>query len=411
MNEANHHKVVSLAVPALPSASRAFWAPLASQISATCMLPDQFAIPLLNGEDGHWRHYFPAEVPLHSFEKLGAAARAHFFDLPFYVSRIMALMAAGELAEACRFLGVFSHHLGDFSEPAHYYEYEITMLRPPPPDRVNCNSHRMIEDTRSTVTQLTHQPQVLGQTPETVLMRLEGRLRELYELTLGTIIPMLDAIYQRDAARAGELVNPVVAGTAAIMADLLHTLYCWHHRQWTAAESQALATCRLDLMEPSAYDVEYNYGCRPIRGALTIDRIGRALPLALRLPTADGLATQLVDGLCLVPHALPIKAAKYLASVDFDLPPGAFQRLTTHFGLLAEVTPQAPCRFVIEADGVTLHESPMIAPGEPGQSVTVPVAGRRRLRLVVHTDGSTDKLAYPIWAWPTLDQGAVPAAG
>jgi hypothetical protein len=182
MNHANHHRVVELAVATLPATSRTFWEPLAAGVTETCMLPDQFAIPLLNGEDGFWRHYFPAETPKHSFEKIGAAARVHFFDLRFYLESVLERLRANDLAEACRFLGVFAHHLGDFGEPAHYYEHEVTLLLPPPPDRLNCNSHRMIEDTASTVNRIDYAPQVLGDTAGSIVLRLEGRLRDLYEV-------------------------------------------------------------------------------------------------------------------------------------------------------------------------------------------------------------------------------------
>ena len=63
MNKANHHKIIALSVPALPAPSRSFWEPLTADIAATCMLPDEVAIPLLNGERGPWRGYFPPDIP------------------------------------------------------------------------------------------------------------------------------------------------------------------------------------------------------------------------------------------------------------------------------------------------------------------------------------------------------------
>lgn len=410
MNHADHHKVVELAVPALPEDSRRFWAPLTGSIAAACMLPDQFAIPLLNGEDGPWRRYFPAAVPLHSFEKLGAAARAHFFDLRFYVERIVALLRAGDVAEACRFLGVLSHHLGDFGEPAHYYEHEITLLLPPPPERLNCNPHRMLEDTVSSVTAIRHAPRVLGDSVDTIVPGLEGRLRELYELALAAILPMLSAAYRRDPATAAAAVDPVIAETAAVMADLLHTFCCLHTGLYTSAERAALAACRLDLLEPAAYDVEFNYGCRPLRGAICLDQVGHALPLQLRLCAAGRDEVRAVDGLCLIPHALPLRGTQYLAAVEFDLPSGTYTRFTCTAGLLAGYAPQAVCRFRVIGDGRARSESEPMGAGDAAVTVDIDVSGVRRLRLEVRTDGSTDKLAMPIWGWPTVHRAAVAGA-
>jgi hypothetical protein len=402
MNHADHHKVVELAIPTLPASSRAFWQPLTAAITATCMLPDARAIALLNGEDGPWRHYFPPEVPKHSFEKVGASARAHFFDLRHPLEQVLALMQRGDLQEACHFLGVFSHHLGDFAEPAHFYEADITLLLPPPPDRRNCNPHRMLEDTVSSLTQIAHTPRVLGDTLDSIILRLEGRCREVYESSVATILPMLAALYRRDSLAAGVLVNPVIAQTAAIMADLLQTLWCLHTGQWSADERRELATCRLDRMEPAAYDVEFNYGFRPLREAITIDQRGFALPLQLRLDPAAPAVISPVEGLCVIPHALPIRGTRYEAVLEFDLPPESFTRFTCTLGVLAGYTPQAPCRFLIEVDGVPRFQSAPLTEPAPALAIDLDIASGRRLRLVVLTDGSTDKLAMPIWAWPTL---------
>jgi len=398
MNDGNHHQVVELAIPALPERSRDFWTPMLPQITATCLWPDIFAIPLLNGEDGPWRRYFPAETPKHSFEKHGAAAREHFFDIRFYIAHLVTLLQQEDWENCCRCLGVFSHYLGDFSEQAHFYEDGITLLLPPPPDRINCNPHRMVEEVNSTLAAIAHQPCVLGDTIDTIVMRLEGRLRELYETSLASIIPILSALYQRDAAAAERWKNPVVAGTAAVMADVLHTLWCLHAGVWSDDERKALLSVRLDALEPAGYDVEFNYGFRPIRSAITLDQIGHAIPLQLRFAGE----IQAVEGLCLVPHALPIAGTEYRSAVEFNLPPGAFNRFTSVVGLLAGFTPQARCRFTVETDGKTLYQSPEVSEEHAAIPIELDITDRQRLCLVVHTDGSTDKLAFPIWGLPGL---------
>ena len=198
MNGSDHRKIVELAIPALPTPTRAFWQPLSPAITETCMQPDAVAIALLNGEDGPWRHYFPETVPM--------------------------------------------------------------------------------------------------------------------------------------------------------------------------------------------------------RGAVTPDAVGHAIPLRLRL---DG-RVQNVGGLCVVPHALPIKDTQYLAAVESDLPPGSFNRFECAAGLLAGVTPQPACRFAVEADGQTLVESADVREQDNALHLDADVSACRRLRLVVHTDGSTDKLAFTVWGTPTV---------
>jgi hypothetical protein len=117
-----------------------------------------------------------------------------------------------------------------------------------------------------------------------------------------------------------------------------------------------------------------------------------------------------VDGLCVVPHALPIEGTRPLAAVEFDLPPKAFTRFTGVAGLLAGFSPQAACPFVVEGDERVLFESLPLHAEDAAVEVDVELSDNRRLRLVVHTDGSTDKLAFPIWGRPTVWKGTAEPA-
>jgi hypothetical protein len=39
----------------------------------------------------------------------------------------------------------------------------------------------------------------------------------------------------------------------------------------------------------------------------------------------------------------------------------------------------------------------MLKPGDPPLRMSAEIAGLASLKLVVHTDGSTKKLAFPLW--------------
>ncbi len=402
MNTTDHHKIVRMAIEALPEPSRKFWNLFRDRIIGACMLPDDMAVQLLNGEDGPWRRYFPPAIPKHSFEKSGAAARAHFFDIRFYTDRIIELLMRNEIDEACGFTGVFAHHIGDFCEPAHYYEREITLLLPPPADMLNCNSHRMIEDTPSTVTAIDYAPRILGDNSSTITMGIESRLREAYELSLASIIPILEALYRRDKGTAGKTVNRVIVCASEIISDFLYTVYCLHKGGLTHAERQQLAACPLETLEPAAYDVEFIYGCRPIRTAFTPDRTGYAMPLQLRIRNGSRTEIQTVRGLAVIPHALPIHGTDYLASVDYDLPDNTFTRFTCNAGLMVGYTPQAICVFTVEGDGKTVFRSDEMEEFAPSLEIDADITGISKLRLIVSTDRSTDKLAVAIWGNPLL---------
>ena len=219
MNGPEHKAIVQLAYDCLPDQPPRIKAYLEETIS-TCMLPDQLAIALLTGEsDESWRHYFPPKLPQFNFQKEQGDFRAVLPDSRFYASNILALLKRGDLREAARCLGVYSHYLGDFSQPAHHYELHIGRLLPPPPHMRNCEYHRMIEDIPSSVETLQHHPQLLGETLDEMLFRMEGRFAELYDLSVASVVPMVNAIYRRRFEAATSALNKVVEATAKLFAD------------------------------------------------------------------------------------------------------------------------------------------------------------------------------------------------
>jgi hypothetical protein len=300
---------------------------------------------------------------------------------------------------AGRFLGVYSHYVGDFAEPAHYYELHIANLLPPPPSYRNCNYHRMIEDICSTVDAPGRPARLLATSAAELDFRLSKPLGSLHANSMAAVIPMLRAIYRRDHARAAKALDPVVRQAADVLADLCLTLWRIARRDISPKQAAALASCPLHDIRPHAFDAEFNYSQRPLVNWITRETYGRAE--RFRLTGADG-ETGPVDGVCVVPHALPGPGISMSSMMEYQLPRGVFSRFETDFGLLAGVDRQAECRFEVLLDGRQAFLSPWVAPGDAAGSVELDITGVRRLRLHTPTDGSTDRLAFPIWARPRV---------
>lgn len=400
MNEPSHHKLVELALQCQPRA--AVPAEFGAAVHATCLWPDEHAIALLTGQGGPWRRYFPRRNPRFNFEIRARSFRPFLPKLGFFIRSVVACLRRGEIEEAGRFAGVFSHYLGDFAEPAHYYELDIGRLLPPPEDMVNCNYHFMIEAIESGRMRLAHTPRLLGESAGEFQFRLEGRFMALHARGVAAVLPMVKAIYERRNDRASRVFDGVMTDAAAILADFIHTARAVAAREFEPAAAATLSTCDLRAIGPHTFDVEFNFGHAPLLDAVTIENFGRARPFRLRRPRGRRTGAEVVPGICAVPHALPLEGASLSSELHYRLPRGVFDCLSALVGLQADHARQAACRFEVLVDGRLAHTTDWRTPASEAVPVRVGVAGARDLRLRVVTDGSTDKLAFPIWGEPQL---------
>ncbi|HUU58667.1 MAG TPA: NPCBM/NEW2 domain-containing protein [Phycisphaerae bacterium] len=402
MNGPGHNKVVSLAFQCLPRRKAAIWEPLQAHAAETCMLPDQHAIDLLEGRGGPWRRYYPQAKPINNFLVPGRDLRRLLPPTRFYARRVIANLRKGDLPEAGRFAGVFSHYLADFAQPAHYYELDVPRLLPAPRNMANCNLHRMIEDIESTVERISYRARLLGASLAEFVFRFEGRLAKLHEMAVAAIVPMLTQIYRRRNDRAAKVFDGIVAETARVFADFCYSACALAAGDLPNRVTAPLASCDLREIAPHAFDVEYNHGYRPLVDAITVGNYERAQPLRLLVRRRGRAAAEVVTGICVIPHALPVGGATAPAMLEYRLPAGTFRRFEASVGLLAAVERQAKCRFEVVADGRCVYRSGFLTAKDAARPVRVDVGGVRRLRLLARSDGSTDKLAYAIWAAPRL---------
>jgi hypothetical protein len=410
MNGPEHHALVRLAFACLAADEPCGLRNLEEGVAAACMLPDQVAVPLLRGESGPWRAFFPPRLPRFNFEHNPLDIRALLPASRFYLVQSVRALRRGDHAAAARFLGVYSHYIGDFSQPAHHYELHIAGLLPPPPALRNCNYHRMLEDVPADVARLAHRSRLLGTSLGECLFRLEGRYAALYRLAVAAVVPMTRAIYRGRQPAATAALNRVVAASAALFADVLRTVAALAARRVPPAEARHLARCDLRSQLPLRWDVEFNFSRRPLLDRVAVRTYGPALPFRLRMEGSDD--APVVPGICAIPHALPLPGTEPESCLEYRLPPGVFHEFRCHAGLLAGGgVPQAISVFTVEGDGRTLWRSPPLGAADAALPVRADLSGCRRLCLRVRTDGSTDRLAYPIWGRPLLRKHPTAASG
>ena len=399
MNEHDHRAIVREGSRCLAPWARKMWKPLQKEMESTCMVPDVYALDLLECRDGPWRRYFPAKLPQFNFEKKKRCARSFLPASRFYLREVVRYLREGNLKEAARCAGVYSHYVGDFSQPAHHYELDILDLLPPPPHMRNCNPHHKIESLRHLPFRAEHPSRLLGVSVDEVLFRLDAEYGALYKKSVAAVVPILQALYRRSSDRARRTLTPVVADSARLFSDFLHSAAALAHKRFDPSELRGLARTDLRSIEPHAYDVEFNYGHKVLLDAITLNDRKEALPFAV---TCGGKRKR-VKGLCAIPHALPLKGVPLESSITYKLPRGTFDRFEALVGPLAYDIPQAGFRFSALLDGDEVYSTAMLKPRCAAVPVSAPLPPRTSLlKLLFESDGSTRKLAYPIVAEPVL---------
>jgi hypothetical protein len=205
------------------------------------MWPDTYAVNLKRDDTGVWRNYFPR-----TSRKPGKSQfKSNLPDLKFYASKIMGALKNGDFNEAGRFLGVFSHLLADFAQPAHWYEKESALLMPPPAELGHRHLHSMIESVESSLKRLDTTPAVFADSIKELRFKLPRRFQQLMESTVSAIVPMIAALYADDIEQATNVFNPVMEKAAAILADCVATFHAVAFDDFTNAERDTLRRCPL----------------------------------------------------------------------------------------------------------------------------------------------------------------------
>lgn len=379
------------------------WKTLLDAAKATCMYPDDHAAELYAGKDGKWRKYFTPGQHKPAPKPAGQSLAKYLPPIGFYIRKIISLLKSGNDQEAAAYLGVFSHLLGDFSQPAHWYEREIFDLLPPPPELGTCNLHSRIENISSSLKKISYSPKLLASSVKELEFKLKGCFAELRSLAVAAIIPMVENLYLGKIEKARDHYNPVMEKTAKVLADFIYTVDAIAANEFTRRNMEECKTCSLLEIIPDSYDVEGLYGTRPFSGSFTPSNSTKALPLALRITNNAGICKiKKVDGLCAVPYALPSGDRPFWSWMEYRLPRNVYNKFKVTVGLCAGIRPQAECRFEIKGDGKTIYKSAPITNEDSALELDLNIKNVSSLRLITYTDGSTDKLSYPVWAAPTL---------
>ena len=400
MNGDDHVKLVELAFAALRGNDRRHF--IIEELRETCLYPDIYAVRIAEGKEGLWRKYFSPKEIRNTHPKIRPTLRDNLPAVSFYARNAFRAARRGDAVEAARFIGVFSHFIGDLSQPAHHFVGEKYDLLPPPPHLTNCELHVNTERPATTTTRPRGRPATLGLSVDELVFRIESRLINLQKSAVAAIVPLVQAFYAGRGERMNRHFDHIMAEAAELLADFCHTVARLAEGKIDTDDLRACGKCDLRAVAPMAYDVEGLWGGRPILDFITTKDALAARPFKMTVATKGEKWTAPVKGICAIPYAMPAKNRPLWSWIEYKLPKNVFSRFEALVGLDAELRPQASYDFEVVADGKVIGAARGAADGDAARKVSADISGARKLRLVVRTDGSTDKLAYPIWGEPKL---------
>ncbi len=328
-----------------------------------------------------------------------------------YLRHALAELLADETKAAVKYMGVYSHVIGDTGEPIHAVHPEIVdLVLPPPPEHLALELHGTVENLRAPVNIDGYRPRILGRTIRQAAMAALVGLYRARDVGASVVVPIVQAIYAGDRKRATTLSSVAQDECARHFADFMQTVF------WLREHGEQTGEVELDLRDlpPAASDVDMLYRHRPAKDVSLVPYAGRSLPLGL--PTADGAAEH-VQGLGVLPFCGPPHApgTPRTTRIDYFLIPQAFSTFSARIG----VNPLFPDSvggvvFRVLTDEKEQFCSPSLTRRDKPISVRVPLGQARWLTLAtqVEPNATYDEVkraiepvgwaSHAVWAEPRL---------
>ena len=246
-----------------------------------------------------------------------------------YLRHSLAELLAGETCAAVKYMGVYSHVIGDTGEPIHAVHPEIVdLVLPPPSEHLAMELHATVENLRAPVNIQGYQPRVLGRSIEQASMAALAGLYRSRDVGAALVVPIVQSLYGGDRPQALSLSSVAQNESARHFADFMHTVF------WLREHGESTVAGELDLRDypPAAADVDMLYRYRPAKDVSLVPYSGKSVPLAF--PAADG-GVEHVKGLGVLPFLGPphVPCTQRTTRIDYLLLPGAFFSFHARIGV------------------------------------------------------------------------------
>jgi len=331
------------------------------------------------------------------------------FLMEHYIRQTMKCLKHGDLKLAIKYMGVYSHVIGDVAEPVHAICPEIIHQVIPTPDAfVGYDLHSGTENVMAPVDIVGYQPKRLGNTVQKAVMGAYVSLCECRQIGAAQMVPMAQATYAGDKESVIRHSSLAQNAAARAFADFIFTVLRLVDDVNHEAENQ------LDLRRyPWAHThSDMLYGYQPVRDRSPIPYgMGKYEPLVVM----DGGMEKPVQGLSMLPRLSPPFTSDRDRSVwvTYWLAPSAYQRFESRVASNPRFTDAMfPVRFTVELDDVPVFVSGDMGVDDSPQLISVALGNARWLTLKCNTVGNPTSedvkrlscawAPHGVWADPKL---------
>ncbi len=372
-----HDAIAKQAWLALPADERGIFEPFLQELHDTSWYPDWFAdrsMPATKKAEidpDADRFIYPPEPDTDDFRKIlgltqdearqGTVPLRSFYLIEYYLNQAVKSLQQGNVRNAVKFCGVYSHVIADMAEPIHALDPAIVdIVVPPPEEHIGMELHANVEGLKAPVDITGYEPRILGKNPGQAVMGAFTGLVRAKRLGASRTVPIVQALYAGDREQATALSTAAQNASARCFADFMHTVLHLH-----ANSSGGNDKTRLDLRDypHAACEVDMLYRYRPMRDISLIPYSGgKSHPLALMNQHGE---IKEVNGLGVVPFLGPPHTPDFEREtwIEYLLVPGAYKTFRARVGLnplFTDCTVRA--EFIVLADNRELCRSPGLGP-------------------------------------------------
>ena len=250
----------------------------------------------------------------------------------YYLNKTVEYLKKGDMDTSAIFAGVFSHYIGDTTQPIHLVNSRVIDLLVKCPVRfLGFELHAGIEGISGKPSINNYTPEILGNSLPKAVMGLYRKILLMAEECRYTTISMVKAIYSNKPMRAKKLAGISVKAATLVFADFLRTC-------WALAYGERISSSPLPLINYpficSNIDMLYRY--KPMKNISLIPYSGgRSYPLT----TLDKNGKKKrVKGFGVIPYMGPLKTSTGTikerdARIEFLLWPGGYHIFKAKVGL------------------------------------------------------------------------------
>lgn len=360
MNATDHETISKVGIEFLSGESRIFWETQKELIKIASNFCDIFwpceaSNSAMLEKYPDWALYCKIEqpdgkiVPIHSF--FDPMSNEQFWKTyPWCLKKladgIFSSLRNNDIELAAKFVGSFSHIVGDTGQLAHIFDPQQMapfFLKRSEIEHI----HSKMEALDGIPCLLDHhEPICLGRNQTEFVWGTVHALAIMRRENQTQVFPMWDAISKNNLKQAREIAGNVVGRCSALFSDILFTIWCITADRIPVLPDK-VCVCDLEYMN-SECDGMYN-------GLPQID--GHPNP-RIRVPLDVGEGEG--RGIALLPHMYPNCQILRQAWVEYLLPPGGFKTISFVCGLNKGTLNQTAGIFEVLLDGENVWTSPVV---------------------------------------------------